>query len=119
MQTPALLTRELEQTLPPIKSGNIVARVKYFTPRSNWTWYAAEASAELEDGSEVPLSDPRAEGRVDVMFWGLVFGHEKEYGYWRLSELAEVRGPMGLLIERDLYFDPIPLDQCQDPIRSR
>ncbi len=110
-----LLTRELEQTLPPINSGSNVARVKYFTPWSNWTWYAAEASAELEDGSEVALNDPRARNRVDVMFWGLVFGHEKEYGYWRLSELNEVRGPMGLTIERDLYFVPTPLDQCQDP----
>jgi len=52
------------------------------------------------------------------MFWGVVFGHEKEYGYWRLSDLAEIRGPLGLLIERDLYFDPIPLDRCQDPTRS-
>jgi len=50
-----------------------------------------------------------------VMFWGVVFGHEKEYGYWRLSDLTEIRGPMGLMIERDLYFHPTPLDQCQDP----
>ncbi|MPZ50843.1 MAG: DUF2958 domain-containing protein [Dehalococcoidia bacterium] len=112
-----MLTKELERTLPPIQSGCEVARVKFFTPWSNWTWYAAEASAELEDGSEVPLSDPRAKDRVDVMFWGLVFGHEKEFGYWRLSELADIRGPMGLRIERDLYFNPTPLDECPDPTR--
>jgi len=115
VSTPKLLTRELERALPPIKSGGSVARVKYFPPWSNWTWYAAEASAELEDGSEIPLSDPRARDRVDVVFWGMVFGHEKEYGYWRLSDLAEVRGPMGLRIERDLHFEPTPLDQCQNP----
>ncbi|HWO72510.1 MAG TPA: DUF2958 domain-containing protein [Dehalococcoidia bacterium] len=115
MPTPALLTKEIERTLPPIRSGDNVARVKYFTPWSNWTWYAAEASAELEDGSEVALSDPRAKDRVDVVFWGLVFGLEKEYGYWCLSELAKVRGPMGMTIERDFYFVPTSLDQCPDP----
>jgi len=119
VRTPTLLTRDLEQTLPPIKSGDNVARVKYFTPWSNWTWYAAEASAELGDGSEVPLSDPRARDRVDVMFWGMVFGHAKEYGYWRLSDLAEIRGPMGMMIERDLHFHPTPLEQCQDPTRRQ
>lgn len=115
MPKPMLLAKELEQALPPINSGGSIAQVKYFTPWSNWTWYAAEASAELEDGSEVALNDPRALDRVDVIFWGVVFGHEKEYGYWRLSELCEVRGPMGLMIERDLYFVPTPLEECQDP----
>lgn len=56
---PALLTKEIERTLPPIRSGDNVARVKYFTPWSDWNRYAGEASAELEDGSEVPLSNPR------------------------------------------------------------
>ncbi len=115
MPTPTLLNKELERTLPAIKNGDNIARVKYFTPWSNWTWYASEASAELADGSEVALTDPRARDRVDVLFWGVVFGHEKEYGYWRLSDLAEVRGPMGLMIERDPHFHPTPLDQCEDP----
>jgi hypothetical protein len=91
--------------------------VKFFTPWSNWTWYAAEASAELADGTEVALTDPRASDRVDVLFWGLVFGLEKEFGYWRLSELAGINGPAGLKIERDLFFDATPLEECRDPTR--
>ena len=65
-----LLTKELEQALPPIHSDAAVAQVKFFTPWTHWTWYAAEASAELADGSEVSLQDPRAQDRVDVIFFG-------------------------------------------------
>jgi hypothetical protein len=113
----ALLTKELERSLPRVKSGAKVALVKYFTPWTHWTWFAAEASAVLEDGSEVPLSDPRARGRCDVLFFGLVYGLEKEFGYWRLSELESVRGPAGLRVERDIDFQPTPLDECKDPTK--
>jgi hypothetical protein len=41
----------------------------------------------------------------------LVDGFEKELGYFNLSELEEVTGPMGLPIERDLYFKPTPLEE--------
>ena len=50
-----------------------------------------------------------SQNEVDYRFFGLVFGHEREYGYFLLSELEEVRGPLGLPIERDLYFKPKPL----------
>ena len=36
------------------------------------------------------------------LFFGLVEGHVKELGYFSLSELQRVKGPMGLPIERDL-----------------
>jgi hypothetical protein len=38
--------------------------------------------------------------------FGLVDGHAKELGYVSLNELMSVRGPMGLPIERDLYWSP-------------
>ena len=38
-------------------------------------------------------------------------GHCKELGYFNLSELESVRGPMGLPIERDLYFEPTSLEE--------
>jgi hypothetical protein len=69
--------------------------VKYFTPDSNWTWYAVSAS-----------QDPDTQ---DVQFFGLVQGLEKELGYFWLSELELVRGPYGLAVERDLYWNPVPL----------
>jgi hypothetical protein len=49
------------------------------------TWYATEF-----DGED--------------LFFGLVDGLEKEFGYFSLSELESVDGPFGVGIERDLYF---------------
>jgi hypothetical protein len=45
--------------------------------------------------------------------FGFVIGLDHELGYFSLDELEAVRGPMGLPIERDLYFTPCPLSRCQ------
>jgi hypothetical protein len=105
-----LLTKEIENKLPKLYSteGQNIAPVivKFFTPWSNWTWYAVEGE-QLEDG--------------DWQFFGLVDGHEKELGYFNLSELADVRGPGAfrcLGIERDRYFDGMILDKENLAVRS-
>lgn len=77
--------------------------VKFFTPWSNWTWYAVEGS-KTEEG--------------DWEFFGLVEGHERELGYFTLSELESVRGPAGLKIERDLYFDNYELVKSTNEVRK-
>ena len=87
-----LLNRESRKKLPELYSGeelglDALAQVKFFTPDSNWTWYASEFDGE------------------DIMF-GLVSGFELELGYFSLNELKEARGPWGLPIERDLHYDP-------------
>ena len=33
-----------------------------------------------------------------------------EFGYTTLAQLESYRGPMGLKIERDMYFEPTKLD---------
>jgi len=101
-----LLTKEIREQLPPLysqdgKGGKAVVYTKYFTPSSNWTWLATEGEPVLDE----------SQNEVDYKFFGLVFGHEKEFGYFLLSELEEVRGPMGLPIERDLYFQPKTLEE--------
>ncbi len=101
-----LLTKELREKLPPLysqdgKGGKAVVYTKYFTPSSNWTWLATEGEPVLDE----------SQNEVDYKFFGLVFGHEREFGYFLLSELEEVRGPMGLPIERDLYFQPKTLEE--------
>jgi hypothetical protein len=85
-----LLPKEIREQLPPLysqdgKGGKAVVYVKFFI--SNWTWYATEF-----DG--------------DDTFFGLVEGFEKELGYFSLSELESIKGPLGLPIERDLYWQP-------------
>ena len=101
-----LLPKDIREQLPPLysqdgKGGKAVAYVKYFTPSSSWTWLATEGEAVLDE----------SQNEVDYRFFGLVFGHEREFGYFLLSELEEVRGPMGLPIERDLYFKPKMLEE--------
>jgi hypothetical protein len=90
-----LMTQEIEQKIPALRTtenmepSEIDVVVKFFTPWSNWTWYATEGEKQ-PDG--------------DWMFYGFVDGIEPEIGLWTLSELTEVVGPMGLKIERDRGF---------------
>ncbi len=95
-----LLTKEILEKLPKLysqeeKGLEAVAVVKFFTPDSNWTWYATEF-----DGED--------------LFFGLVDGFEKEIGYFRLSELQSVKGALGLPIERDMYFKPKTLKELMN-----
>jgi hypothetical protein len=90
-----LITSELRRKLPALYStedqgDDAMALVKFFTPDSNWTWYATEF-----DGEDT--------------FFGLVAGFETELGYFSLSELENGCGPLGLPIERDHYFRPTRL----------
>jgi len=93
-----LLTKEIRKKLPNLyeqdgKGGDAIVYVKLFAPDSNpWTWYITEF-----DG--------------DDTFFGLVHGFEKELGYFSLKELQSVKGPLGLPIERDLYWKPKTLKE--------
>ena len=71
-----------------------VVQVKFFTPWTNWTWYATEYDPETRT------------------FFGLVDGFEKEYGYFSLDELEAVKGPFGLKIERDRGFQGVTLHEA-------
>ncbi|MBW8034397.1 MAG: DUF2958 domain-containing protein [Planctomycetes bacterium] len=87
-----LLPDEIIRKLPTLYEqenlgADAIAYVKYFTPDSSWTWYATEF-----DGKDT--------------FFGLVDGFEKELGYFSLLELKAAHGPLGLPIERDLYWNP-------------
>ncbi|MCA9875302.1 MAG: DUF2958 domain-containing protein [Anaerolineales bacterium] len=94
-----LLTPEIREALPLLYANEeqglaAQALVKFFTPDSNWTWYASEF-----DGEDI--------------FFGLVIGFEAELGYFSLQELQSVRGPLGLPIERDLHYKPRSLAELQ------
>lgn len=71
-----------------IKPEDKMIQVKLFHPASNWTWYVIEF-----DGSDI--------------CWGFVKGLDAEFGYFSLSEISQVRGPLGLCVERDKWFKPM------------
>jgi hypothetical protein len=90
MTTMKLLTKALEARFSALgrqesKGDEAIVVAKYFHPLSSWTWYATEYDPE------------------ERMFFGLVDGHEREWGYFSLDELEQTT-VRGLGIERDLYF---------------
>lgn len=95
-----LLTQELLKNFPPLYACEHVqdpmVQCKFFTPDSHWTWYAIEF-----DGTD--------------RFFGLVDGFERELGYFSLAELENIRGPMRLRVERDLYFKPCLVSELPKP----
>ena len=98
-----LLTKAILAKLPPLggqekKGLDALAIVKFFTPDAGWTWYATEF-----DGEDT--------------FFGLVNGLEQELGYFSLSELRQVRGALGLPVERDKFFRPRSLRELMDERR--
>jgi hypothetical protein len=59
---------------------------KLFTPDSGWTWYITECT------------------QGDC--FGYVVGLDSEWGCFSLAEIASVRGPFRLRVERDLWWRP-------------
>ena len=93
-----LLTQELRRKLPPLysaeKCADPIVHAKFFTPDSSWTWFVLEF-----DGEDT--------------FFGYVVGLDCELGYFSLEELESVRGPLGLAVERDIYFKPRLLSEVK------
>ena len=90
-----LMPDDVAARIPPLyeteKESDPVAALKFFTPDSSWSWYVLEFDPE------------------NRLCFGLVEGHQMELGYFSLAEIEQVRGPLGLPVERDLYFTPTPL----------
>ena len=95
-----LMTKELEKKFA--KTGkqegekNPLVIAKFFNPTGAATWYGTEWDPETN--------------HMYGFVTGLVPGGD-EWGYTDLTELAQVRGPFGLGIERDIHFNPTPADQ--------
>ena len=91
-----LLTKELEKkfekqgdtSMNELEDTKVIA--KFFDPTGSWTWFAFDYNPETK------------------MCFGCVHGQFNELGYFSLAELEEVKGPLGLGIERDRYFSGEP-----------
>ena len=78
---------------------NVVA--KFFDPCGSFTWYLMNQDPD----------DPN-------YLWGIVKGHEVETGSFSLSELLNHKGPLGIGIERDLWFDPKPASEILERLNK-
>lgn len=94
-----LMTKELEKEFEkyPLGSqdgllGQAKVIAKFFNPMGVGTWFITEAEKQ-EDGDY-------------EMFGYCHLGDDElaEFGYVMLSELQEIKGPLGMGIERDLYL---------------
>lgn len=114
-----LFTKDLIDLLPPIGAtedlpdDKKMAAVKFFNPCGSQTWWVFEAAAVTHDGEEVPLSQLKDINEAqDVLLFGYVTGMvEDEWGYTSLRELQDVKGPLGIGIERDRYYHAMSFDE--------
>jgi hypothetical protein len=89
-----LIPKEIEAIIPLLYATEDVkdpiVYVKLFL--DGWTWYITELSIDK-----------------DICFGYVVSPFGSELGYFSLHEIQEVKGILGLGVERDLYFKPTPL----------
>jgi len=96
-----LLTKELIKRFREVgyqeKVKDPIVVAKFFNPIGAGTWFATEY------------------GEDEKVFFGYVSifsDWNDEFGTFSLEELEEIKLPLGMKIERDLYFEEKPLSQC-------
>ena len=96
------LTEELINQIPPLyateNESDPIVHVKLFTPDSNWSWYIIEYDIESRTA------------------FGYVCGLENELGYFSMDEIEDVRGSMGLEVERDKSFSSMRLSELKSDL---
>lgn len=95
-----LITKQLEKRFKDVgsqeKVKDPIVIAKFFNPAGAGTWYATEYDPETKI----------AFGYVSI------FGdHNDEWGSFAVWELEEIKGPLGIGIERDMYCGEKPISQ--------
>ena len=91
-----LLTKAIIQKFQKIGKQDIenpIVIAKFFNPVGIGTWFATEFNP------------------ITKVFFGRVDLHESEFGFFSLEELESVKLRFGLGIERDIHFEPIPINE--------
>lgn len=93
-----LIPKEIKEQIPKLYETedhkDPIVYVKLFL--DGWTWYITELS--MDD---------------DICFGYVISPFESELGYFSLAEIQEVKGSLGIGVERDLSFKPQPLSQLK------
>jgi len=94
-----LIPKELREQIPPLyateEETNPTVYVKLFI--DGWSWFITEMSMDNDTAFGYVVS-PFCDG---------------ELGYFSLNEIVELKGSLGLGVERDLYFKPTPLSEIK------
>jgi hypothetical protein len=80
-----------------------IVKVKLFNPMGAGTWYITAYNPE----------DKMAFGFVN-----LGDAEMAELGYISIEELETLRLPLGMKIERDLWFSPMPLKDVMEKVKA-
>lgn len=93
-----LIPKELRDTIPKLyeteEQKDLIAYIKLFI--DGWSWYITELS--IDD---------------NICFGYVVSPFGSELGYFSLQEIQEVKGSLGIGVERDHYFKPTLLSQIK------
>ena len=73
---------------------------KFFNPMGSWTWYLMNLHEDKDYA------------------WGIVDGFAVEMGSFSMSELQSTKLPLGLGIERDLYFEPMKASEVWEQLNK-
>jgi hypothetical protein len=90
-----LITKAISNKMPNLyetdgQGDKAIIQAKLFTPDSSFTWYILEMDQESGDCFGIVTSNLNY--------------NQPEYGYFNINELKDVRGQLGLPVERDLWF---------------
>lgn len=96
-----LIPKEIKEQIPKLydteEQTDPISYVKLFMPEANLTWFITELS--MDD---------------DICFGYVISPYcDGELGYFSLNEIKEVKGTLGLSVERDLHFKPTKLSEIK------
>ena len=74
---------------------------KFFNPVGSWTWYLMNLANDKDYA------------------WGIVDGDAVEMGSFSIKELESIQLPLGLSIERDIYFEPVKASELWKELTSK
>ena len=93
-----LIPKEIKEQIPKLydteEQKDPIAYIKLFI--DGWTWYITELS--IDD---------------NICFGYVVSPFGSELGYFSLKEIQEVKGSLGIGVERDVLFKPTPLSKIK------
>lgn len=95
-----LILQEAKQQIPKLyeteEQNNPIAYVKLFL--DSWTWYITEMSIDN-----------------NICFGYVISPFGAELGYFSLEEIKGIKGNLGIVVERDLSFNPTRLSVIKKP----